>query len=406
MLSDNPFEDEELGDENPELTLKLSRLARKAVEWVSRSVVEPIRSRVEELRKVFRIESVGDTRDSFAAVLAVDSTWSTPPLELVSGSLVVIVAGYVITVPGARGFHGISYVSLGRACGDSERFHASIELRSKILELETARKVLDRFENVVDLALIDGAMPPAVMYRDFYSPNPCRDPVRDSRGVSGPRLASFVATSLARLVKRVDALDVPLVGVVKRVSSRFLEPFLREHGFNEVANALRRSNDKLVMSYVLKPCEYLVVGTVAEVLEKYLSVAKPALLEQFERMCRAGDEVSTTICEFAQRTAMVYYRPCTEAMYPQAVRLDVYPADRVPEVVSYAMKNSSHTSVPIPIDLVDRYVRIEASSVRRFHELMKSLVNDPDTLVAIGLANPQKHYLYTRWVRRLLERNP
>ncbi len=397
----NPFEesffdDEELPEENPELTLKLCRLARVAIDWISTRVVEPIRRSTEEVRKVLDIRTVDGDPASYAAILAVDSTWTSPPLELVSGSIAIIVAGYIVATPSTPGFYGVSYVSLGRVGYDEERFSTSIELRSKILEFETAKRVLERFGDLVELAMIDGPMPPAVMYRSFYSPANSLDPLKDSRKVSGTHLASYVATSLLRLVDIVDELGIPLVGVVKRVSSRFLEPFLRSRGLDSVAEAVRRSNDKTLMSYVLRPGEYVVLGTVKQLLETYLASKRKSLFDKLRLACEAGGELEQKLCRFMERTVVVYYMPRTDALYPQAVRLDIYPVDRVEEVVSYAMDDSSHTSVPTPIDLVDRFVRMEALSIRRFHELMQSYATDLDTLIAIGFTNPQKYYLYRR----------
>ena len=95
-------------------------------------------------------------------------------------------------------------------------------------------------------------------------------------------------------------------------------------------------------------------------------------------------------------TAVVYYMPSQDLVYPQAIRLDIYPSSRVEEVVSYAISDTSHNAVPTPIDLVDRFVRIEASAIRRFHILLQAYAQQDNVKLVVGLTNPQKLYLYKR----------
>jgi len=393
------FVDEELEEveeqPSPELTLVLSKLAKKAVEKLEKLVVRPIVVNRESVRDALRVQRLESDGHDFASVLAIDSTWSSPPLELVWGALAVIVVGYVVATPGS-GFHGVSYAALAMSPeGGSGR---SIELRSKILELATALKCLNKYRDVVDAVLIDGPLLLAPKSRYTYTPVASRNFVEESRNVNGPKLASYVSRALVEVSRMCRELGVPLVGVVKRVGSKFLVPALQEMGLRDVAKAVEMSNDKALASLVLDPGEYIEVGDMLNVLRSYLSyLGRDRALKALEAAC-SGEEgdYARQLCDMLRDTVVVLYRAHGEAVHPQATRIDVYPSSSVEKVLRYVMLESSHNSVPIPIDIVDRLVRIESSSIRRFHSMLLAFARSFETVALLGLTNPQKGYLLKR----------
>ena len=390
-----PSADIELEEENPELTLMLSRLAKKALDWLDRNVVKPIVQSRDRLRSLFSIRRA-ERGDDYVAVLAVDSTWSKPPLELVSGLMAIIVTGYIVAVPQHPGFYGIKYASLRRSVGEyEERFSLSVELKAKVLEFVTARRELIN-HSFVDLVLIDGPLFPGATLPQFYDPRGLADPLRHSREAYGRELAHYVSAALINLLDDAHDLEKPVVGVVKRVSSRFLYRKLVDAGLLGAAEALRRSNDKTLMSFVLRPGEYTVVGDFYTLLIESLRLrGQRRLVSILEESCRGVlGELPQRLCRYMRDTAVVYYMPSQDLVYPQAIRLDIYPSSRVEEVVSYAISDTSHNAVPTPIDLVDRFVRIEASAIRRFHTLLQAYAQQDNVKLVVGLTNPQKLYLY------------
>jgi hypothetical protein len=60
------------------------------------------------------------------------------------------------------------------------------------------------------------------------------------------------------------------------------------------------------------------------------------------------------------------------------------------------MENTSQNAVPMPIDYVDRFVRLESSAIRRLYKLVLTYSSEVKEVVsvALGLTNPQKSYLY------------
>ncbi|NPA96280.1 MAG: DNA double-strand break repair nuclease NurA [Crenarchaeota archaeon] len=403
LIDREPFVDEELEtleeQPSPELTLVLSKLARKAVEKLEELVVAPISSNRDSIRRALGVKRLDVEGHEFASILAIDSTWSSPPLELVWGALSVIVVGYVVATPGS-GFHGISYAALSMfAEGPSGR---SIELRSKILEFATVIRTVRKYSGVVDAVLVDGPLLIAPRSRYVYTPAETREFVEDSRRVSGPRLAAYVSRALIEAAKACRALGIPMVGVVKRVGSKFLAPVLRDAGLEDVARAVEFSNDKALASLVLEPGEYIELGSMLDVLSSYLSyLGREKTLRALEDACSGSSGVyGKELCEVLRDTAVVMYRARGEAVHPQATRLDIYPASSAAEVLRYAMIESSHNSVPVPIDIVDRLVRIESASIKRFHDMLLASASNYDTLALLGLTNPQKSYLFKKAYRQ------
>ena len=80
----------------------------------------------------------------------------------------------------------------------------------------------------------------------------------------------------------------------------------------------------------------------------------------------------------------------------QVTRLDVYPRAAVKKVLGYVMENTSQNTVPIPIDYVDMFVRLESSAMRRLYKLALIYGGEAkeDISIALGLTNLQKSYLY------------
>jgi len=328
------------------------------------------------------------------SVLAVDSTWSIPHLELVMGSVAVIVSGYVIAAPQGLGSYGLSFVALRFSGGDDDRFTFSLELSARVKEYVTA---LRQLKGDVDMVMLDGPLYHS-MIPEFYTPSRSASVLEDSRRSSGSKLAPLVSRALIELLAKADSTGVPVVGVVKRVSSKLLLP--RLEGLEAVVDVVRRYNDKLLASLVLEPGEYIVIESYLEELRKYLELHASknrykVVLGRINSCMRApGDSLEGMLCRYMERTSVVFYRHKGGSVAPQATRLDVYPGDRVDRVVAYCMESTTENNVPAPIDYVDRYVRIDSQTIKRLHRLLKIHSIGREVEVAFNIANPQKKYLY------------
>jgi hypothetical protein len=380
-------------DENPELVLELYKLAMRVGERL-KSTLSVIPENYNTVRDRLGVRRFNEFPSDVLSVLAVDSTWSIPHLELVMGTIAVIVSGYVIVAPQGLGSYGLSFVALRFSSGDDDRFTLSLELSAKVKEYVTALRQLKRD---VDIVMLDGPLYHSMIH-EFYIPSRSSNVLEDSRRGSGSKLASHTSRALLDLLDKAGSLGVPVAGVVKRVSSKLLLP--RLEGLGGVVDVVRKYNDKLVASLILEPGEYIVIESYLEEFRKYLEAY--SLKNMYRRILKIidycveapEDSLERRLCRYMERTAIAFYKHKGGSVAPQATRLDVYPGEDVDKVVAYCMENTTENNVPAPIDYVDRYVRIESQTIKRLHQLLRTHSKGREVEVALNITNPQKKYLY------------
>jgi len=380
-------------DENPELVLELYKLAMRVGERL-KSTLSVIPENYNTVRDRLGVRRFNEFPSDVLSVLAVDSTWSIPHLELVMGTIAVIVSGYVIVAPQGLGSYGLSFVALRFSSGDDDRFTLSLELSAKVKEYVTALRQLKRD---VDIVMLDGPLYHSMIH-EFYIPSRSSNVLEDSRRGSGSKLASHTSRALLDLLDKAGSLGVPVAGVVKRVSSKLLLP--RLEGLGGVVDVVRKYNDKLVASLILEPGEYIVIESYLEEFRKYLEAY--SLKNVYRRILKIidycveapEDSLERRLCRYMERTAIAFYKHKGGSVAPQATRLDVYPGEDVDKVVAYCMENTTENNVPAPIDYVDRYVRIESQTIKRLHQLLRTHSKGREVEVALNITNPQKKYLY------------
>ncbi|MEM2296834.1 MAG: DNA double-strand break repair nuclease NurA [Ignisphaera sp.] len=386
-------------EENNEILYAVAKIANKVVEDVASRYIDPILKSLNGIRGALNIAVFNGGRDDFASILAVDSTWTKPFVELVVGDIAVISTGYVIVAPAGIGSHGISYIALRRSSINESSFNDDVELDAKIMEFLTARK---KMAKAVDVVMLDGSLYFSTT-PEFFDPLDSVDVIKAKSRLSGPKLASLASTTLIKMLREADASSIPVVGVVKRVSSRFLLPILSNAGLKDVEDVLIKTNDKLLMSFTLRSGEYVVFNSYLEMLKQYLSYEirkyikiKRArkVLEILEKCYSTENTLLQELCSYMDNTAILFYKHLGDSVYPQAIRLDVYPRKAVEKVVSYVMYNTSHNCVPIPIDYVDRYIRLESSFVKKIYRILKAYTKNIETSIALSPTNPQKYYLF------------
>jgi hypothetical protein len=380
-------------DENPELVLELYKLAMRVGERL-KSTLSVIPENYNTVRDRLGVRRFNEFPSDVLSVLAVDSTWSIPHLELVMGTIAVIVSGYVIVAPQGLGSYGLSFVALRFSSGDDDRFTLSLELSAKVKEYVTA---LRQLKGDVDIVMLDGPLYHSMIH-EFYIPSRSSNVLEDSRRGSGSKLASHTSRALLDLLDKAGSLGVPVAGVVKRVSSKLLLP--RLEGLGGVVDVVRKYNDKLVASLILEPGEYIVIESYLEEFRKYLEAY--SLKNVYRRILKIidycveapEDSLERRLCRYMERTAIAFYKHKGGSVAPQATRLDVYPGEDVDKVVAYCMENTTENNVPAPIDYVDRYVRIESQTIKRLHQLLRTHSKGREVEVALNITNPQKKYLY------------
>ncbi|MEM0366175.1 MAG: DNA double-strand break repair nuclease NurA [Acidilobaceae archaeon] len=384
--------------ENPDLLQAFIEVSKKILADIE-SRVEVIKANIDSIRgKLYIKRSNGIYSRKYSSILAVDSTWTVPSLELVAGTIAVIISGYVIAAPPYLGDCGVTYVIHRENAGElSGRFQLEVELDSKLLELITAYGKLDES---IDMVMIDGSLF-FFTIRDFYDPAKSIDLLADRSRLRGGRLASLVSRALVELLGKSSKLNIPVVGVVKRVSSRFLLPRI----FNtwSLDSKLLNINDKLLSSLILKPGEYIVMDSFYKALIEYLELIKGLnrRVSSIIDIVRICDNPPTgtymeKLCNYMNNTAIVYYKQRGSQIFQQTTRLDIYPRNMVDDVVEYAIENSTQNSVPAPIDYIDRYIRLETTMLKKLYTILRSETKTVELETALGLTNPQKHYLWEK----------
>lgn len=394
----------ELEEEGQELVYTIARLANKFVDDISRHYVEPIVDKANNIRDIINVKYVSSNndKDEFVSILAVDSTWTRPFIELVIGDVAIIVTGFVIAAPAGIGSHGIAYIGFRKgSLEDESRFSNDVELDAKISEFYTVTKKMSSY---VDMVMLDGSLYFSTI-PEFFNPLNAIDIIDLKRKLSGSKLASLASTALIKMLRKAQTIGIPIVGVVKRVSSKFLLPRISSAGLKDVENILVKTNDKFILSLVLRPGEYIVLESYLDTLKQYLSyivkrftgqkvIRAKKVLEILEACTYTENELLYELCNYMENTAIVFYRQIGDAVYPQSVRLDIYPRTFIEKVVNYAIHNTSQNAVPIPIDYIDRYIRLESSVIKRVYTMLKTYIKSPDTFIALSPTNPQKHYLF------------
>lgn len=205
---------------------------------------------VRELRKVIEnkglIKGIGSSTKTFNAY-AIDSSYPTPPLELIGGVMTVLSYGYVGYLNGSYD----RYMTGEVVFEDVGEFERVITRRAQVRERELAIKLLrekTKGRKGVDLVILDGEIP--------VHPLPYNLPVEGG-------VLARVTNVIGDLLDLAMKTKTPVVGVVKRVRSRFL---------SVLVNECLPMNDKLIASLVLNNGEYIVLGSYGDILPQWVKI--------------------------------------------------------------------------------------------------------------------------------------
>ena len=347
----------------PDLVVAIRHEVERHAEKIIR-----LRRLVEELaslREKVEIRRIGASR-SFN-VYAVDSSYGSPPLELVGGVFTVVAYGYVGLSDGLqdRFVTGALFFSDTREA-DVSRFSALLEKRMATRLLEAKL----RGEKKMDLLVLDGEI--------------ALHPLPFNLAVSGGRYQE-VNKVVNNMLRAASASRTSIVGVAKRVRSRYI---------SVLAGRCLPVNDKIAASTILRPGEYFSLGKLRDLLPRYVAIHyadceggseresilrcyrdEPARLSaRGERLCRRLKEFDVNFRQILESSQypylrllgdveVVYYMPHGHRM---AVRVEVLDLGDlgVDKIVSYlASTTSSVTGYPQVLDAVDQYVRVSPDFV-------------------------------------------
>lgn len=347
----------------PDLVIALRHEVDRHAEKIARlqKLLEELRS----LREAVEVREVG--KAPALDVYAVDSSYGSPPLELVGGVFTVVAYGYVGVAGGVqdRFLTGALYFSDSKEA-DVSRFAALLERRlaARLLEAKA------RGEKKMDLLLIDGEL--------SLHPLPFNLAVRGGR-------YEEVNKAMERLLRGATAARVSIAAVAKRVRSRYL---------SVLAGRCLPVNDKVAATAMLGPGEYFVLGKLRDVLPRWAPIhyaeceggpEKEAILrcsrgesaklsQRGERLCRRIAEFGKNFQEVLSSTAYPHLRLLGDVVvayylppgHRTAVRVEVLDAGDlgVDNIISFlASTTSTVTGYPQILDAVDQYVRVSPDLV-------------------------------------------
>jgi hypothetical protein len=287
-------------------------------------------------------------------VYAVDSSYTSPPLELVGGVFAVVAYGYVGIAGGGqdRFVSGALYFSDSREA-DLSRFSA-------ILERRLATRLLDaklRGSKRLDVLIVDGDI--------ALHPLPYNLAVRGGKYEEVNRV-------MDRMLRAAQLSRTGIVGIAKRVRSRYL---------SVVAGRCLPANDKVAASVMLRPGEYFSLGRLRDVLPRwaeihYAECERGQACNREGGAARGADRLCRRLAEFNENFArvlesqeyphlrhlgdieIVYYVPPGRGIAVRAEILDLGGLGTDAIVAFLAHTASPMTGYPQILDAVDQYVRV------------------------------------------------
>lgn len=357
----------------------LDRVVRRATDVASRvTAAATIRARLLTVGAIGRASDAEDL-----CYYAVDSSYTSPALELVGGYLgLVFVVGvlYGRSCP-SKSPEVSAYVSYDPTI-DVTRLEARLVERRKALE---ALKAKDRGELDFDVLIVDGDVVP-----------------RLSPGlITGGGRESEIARELVRLTDAMvliaEKTATPVVGVLKRSYSKdaiavFDDVFGTKLYFDV------QLSDRAFMTYVLEPGEYYVVGKYEDVARAYEKLVDEFGGSHRRELSPARYRLAWLKWVLRHSTAagkmvVAFYRPFS-GLSSTAVKVE-YVLGGIDQVklISSLAHVSEATGFPAPVDYADSLAQIPSDFRYTVYQLVLERIGSRDPEVASKLftpVNPQK----------------
>jgi len=323
--------------------------------------------------------------------IAIDSTFPIDGgVDLVGGHLAAIIAGYIgyggVSSSDAKPVESIVEILFA----DDEEMRNRIPLYAKILEKKVALRVLKKKE--------EGELKPAMLLFDGELV-PYKLLFRPWKSIEKSKVLSRLDKATATVFEKAREHGITLVGVIKRSYSRLLR----------VLNNGERLplNDKAVMSIVLKPGNYVVLGSFSDLVPRYAEIIA-------EDRRRKGKEVRGYVegvkellekrKEYGEIT-VAFYKPRQGPK--QAIRIEIldYGKLGVKRILSIlSTLTNPATGLPYPIDIVDSYVRLESYMlelvrrrvIKHLVEMLREEGLRSEHVIVLSHTNPEKRYLYEK----------
>ncbi len=320
-------------------------------------------------------------------LMAIDTGFTSPPLELTGGRLIVIIRSHVFQGCSSCGnypvFDSVGFIRF------TDRSEAIATPLSKIYEREFIKQVLISKRNGeidLDLVLVDG---------ELFPRTPPGYSSRFNRESYVMKLYRRIVELTNEILKLALETDTAMIGVVKRsyghdIAIRLLDDKLV-------------INDKALATYILRSGEWIDLGHYADLgdyIQRFLNKYKGSLSPREWRALNERLSWITNVIRESDNAANIgiaVYKAFNPSYYMIATKIEYWVSNSYPsnKLLSYVSSITGINGVPHPIDLVDSMAMVRRDLLyliqqQLFNELYKR-TGDKDLALSIaGLTNPEK----------------
>lgn len=312
---------------------------------------------------------------------AVDSSYADPSIMIAGGYIGIVQVASLVVGTRCDEYHDVRVYIEYHPTRDITAVKARLYEREHLIwGLKRKREEKLFF----DVAIVDGE----ILYRGEIN-------IEYASGDEG-RIIEQTVENTKRALGLAGEMDTPIVGVLKRSYSRDISIV---HGYPDLV-----INDRLLMTMILEPGEFYVLGTYGDLYKKYKEI-----LESMKHIGSMSDNQSVEIkhryrwieriatqgfSEYRDDVYVVYYKPYTPP-HSLAVKLEVYPTKSwdISKIVTALALIAGESGFPLALDLADSLSTVSSDMKRLIYSLIKSHIAQEDPELAelvTKLMNPQK----------------
>lgn len=335
--------------------------------------IEKVRDIVSVIRDITRSKFTINTAKEFKELCyaAVDSSYTAPAIELIGGYLGIVVVSTVL-----YGLKCSKCMVDAKAYTDLWFSNDLTSIYAKYYERLTTLKLLKMKEGgelYFDVLLIDGELIP-----------------RTSTTHLEKDILSKVIELTSKVIELADKTDTALVGILKRSYARDVTNIL---GFHDL-----RLNDRAIMSLILKPNEYLIVGAHCDIYDELRRLkGKLGVNEEWLNARLRWYEILIRNIPIGYAVKLAFYR-APKTLYPTATKVEYLTSNSLDEdaLLSSLIHISTATGIPAPIDYADALSIVTRELKQTVYqkllvEVAKKLrAEAKDILPILSLMNPEK----------------